>query len=243
VFSETIEKDLVISVEPQSGERLAKDSTVKLIVSKGPERFAVPSVSGQSVADATVAITAVNLEVSGTTSKFSSVVTKGMVIGTDPDTGTKLLKGSAVTLVISKGPQPIKVPSVKGLGAQAAIDKLQSAGFTTVTQVREFSSSVASGKIIKVSPRSGSKQLPEATITLTISDGPPPVIVPNVVGKTKKQAFSALEGVGLVPVIDTSNKCSKRIVNSAVLEQSAKAGSKLPEGSTVKLGIFYYCKK
>lgn len=243
LFSDTVEEGYLLSVSPDSGTKLAKGSTVSLVVSKGPEKFAVPSVSGMSVTDATVAVTELGLKIAQTEKKFSSVVTKGDVIGTDPDAGTKLLKGSSVTLIVSKGPQPIKLPSVKGLTLEAATEKLQSAGFSVVTQVRAFSSSVATGKVIKMSPRSGSKQLPEATITLTVSDGPPPVTVPNVVGKTKKTAFSLLEAAGLVPVIETSNKCTKGASNSAVLQQSAKAGSKIARGSTIKLGIFYYCKK
>lgn len=243
VFSDTIEDGYLVSAKPLSGEQLAKNSIVELVVSKGPEKFAVPSVSGKSVSDATVAITEAKLQIGETKSKFSSVVNKGDVIGTDPDAGTKLLKGTTVTLLVSKGPQPIKLPSVKGLTLEAATTKLQNAGFSVVTQVRAYSSSVDTGKVIKMSPRSGSKQLPEARITLTISDGPPPVTVPNVVGKTKKTAFSLLEAAGLVPNIDTSNKCSKGASNSAVLQQSAKGGTKIARGSTVNLGVFYYCKK
>ncbi len=243
VFSDTVAKDLVISAEPESGVELSKGTVVDLVVSKGPERFAVPSVSGKSIDEATAAIAAQNLDISGTDRKFSSVVAKNRVIGTNPEAGTKLLKGESVRLIVSRGPQPISVPNVKGLGVEAAVKRLQSAGFSVVRQVRDFSDTVPANKIIKLSPRPGSKQLPEAEITLTVSDGPPPVNVPNVVGKTKKSAFSALEALGLKPVIDSSNTCKKGASSSAVLEQSSKAGTQVPKGSTIKLGVFYYCKK
>lgn len=243
VFSETVDADVVISADPASGETVPRGSVIDLIVSKGPEKFAVPSVSGKTVSDATADIASNNLDVSGTEKRFSSVVAKDRVIETVPESGTKLLKGESVKLIVSKGPQPIEIPAVKGLTVGAAVERLQNAGFSVVRQVRDYSESVDADKVIKVSPKPGSKQLPETEITLTVSDGPPPVTVPNVVGKTKKSAFSTLEALGLKPLIDSSNTCKKGASSSAVLEQSSKSGAKVPKGSTIKLGVFYYCKK
>jgi hypothetical protein len=74
---------------------------VLLTVSKGPETFPVPKVTGMSVADATAAIQAAHLKVGTTTSQYSSSVTVGKVISTSPQAKTELAAGKTVDLVVS----------------------------------------------------------------------------------------------------------------------------------------------
>lgn len=66
----------------------------------------VPDVVGQTQANGTTAIQAVGLTVSAQTA-YSSVVAAGLIISQDPVGGTSVAAGSAVTIVVSLGDQPV----------------------------------------------------------------------------------------------------------------------------------------
>ena len=56
------------------------------------------------------------------------------MIGTDPAAGTSVPRGAAVTVIVSKGPDVVRVPSVGGLTVDAAVAKMQQNGLS-VTNV------------------------------------------------------------------------------------------------------------
>jgi tRNA A-37 threonylcarbamoyl transferase component Bud32 len=92
----------VLSSDPAGGAKVKKNGTVVLIVSKGPELFAVPDVTGMTVNAATKAIRAAHLKVGATSRQFGSVEL-GKVISTSPKSKTKIAPGTPVDLVVSKG--------------------------------------------------------------------------------------------------------------------------------------------
>ena len=57
-FSETAAKGIVLRIEPGAGTELSKDATVRVVVSKGQERYAVPSLVGTKAADLAKALDA-----------------------------------------------------------------------------------------------------------------------------------------------------------------------------------------
>jgi beta-lactam-binding protein with PASTA domain/tRNA A-37 threonylcarbamoyl transferase component Bud32 len=110
-----------------NGGTVLEGSTVTLTVSLGP----VPSVVGTSVDAATSALQGARLEVSGTREEeFSDEIESGDVIAIrgQPE-GRNWRPGDTVTLVVSKGPQPIPVPDVRGLTRDEAVSTLEAAGF------------------------------------------------------------------------------------------------------------------
>jgi hypothetical protein len=116
VFDAETKAGLVISTDPTGGASAKKKSTVVLTVSKGPEPFPVPDVSGKSVADATAAIQAAHLRVGETTSQYSSSVKVGAVISTSPKTGTQLTADQTVDLIVSGA------GVIKGLNSGRCVD-------------------------------------------------------------------------------------------------------------------------
>ena len=50
----------------------------------------------------------------------SKTVASGVVIGTEPPAETELQEGSSVTLLVSSGPAPVRVPDVTGETLEAA---------------------------------------------------------------------------------------------------------------------------
>ena len=60
-FSENVKAGLVVATDPAPLDRVTKDGTVTLFLSKGPERYLVPKLVGDTVAQATTALQALHL--------------------------------------------------------------------------------------------------------------------------------------------------------------------------------------
>ena len=106
VFSATVPDGEVISQDPAAGADASSGDTVNMVVSKGPqtEPGTVPNVVGMAQAAAETALTSVGYAVGNVTQDFDDTVPAGQVISQDPAAGTSLVTGSAVDLVVSKGP-------------------------------------------------------------------------------------------------------------------------------------------
>jgi serine/threonine-protein kinase len=64
----------------------------------------------------------------GATEDYSERVPAGSVISQDPPRGTLLQPGNTVAIVVSLGPPEFAMPSVVGMGREAAVDRLQGLG-------------------------------------------------------------------------------------------------------------------
>ena len=230
-FSETIPKDEVISSDPAPGARVREGGTVTLTVSKGPERVAVPSVVGKPVGQARKALIDAQLTVAPVRRAYSESVAKGSVISAQPRPGQQVRPHSPVTLVVSKGPAPIPVPSVVGKTLADARSILSTAGFRTTTS-SDYSDSVPAGSVIRQTPSSGTAPV-DSTVTLVVSKGPQLFPVPKVVGVNVEQATKTLEAAGFkVRVLDLPGG------PNTVLAQSPSGGTLEPHGTTITLSVF-----
>ena len=91
--SDTVPEGAVISQAPQAGVPVAKNSTVRLVVSSGPEEPEVPNVINQSEGEARAAIQGLGLGVD-VAEQSSSTIAAGNVIDQDPAPGTRVQPGS-----------------------------------------------------------------------------------------------------------------------------------------------------
>ncbi|MFJ3958552.1 Stk1 family PASTA domain-containing Ser/Thr kinase [Arthrobacter sp. NPDC090010] len=232
VFDDKIGRGLVVATQPPAGSVIRKFEGVQLLVSKGPQLFAVPTLTGQSLEAARNALSAANLAPGAVAQGFSDSVPSGQIISQDPGTGAQLRRGAAVNLVVSKGPQPIPVPSVLGLGQDEASQKIQALGLeASVAPDPVFSKDVPAGKVAAQKPGSGTL-IKGQTVTLTISKGPRMVQVPNVFGKSEKDAVQLLQDAGFTVKKDYTYG---RAIFGLVAGQD-KTGEQ-PEGSTVTITV------
>ncbi len=231
-FSETAEAGTIISTDPAAGDSAKVESTVTAVVSKGPERYDVPSVKGMSQAKAADAITSANLVVGTVTEEFDDRVDLGEVISTSPKIGATVKPGTPIDIVVSKGPQPVPVPNVEGLKLSAARTSLGDAGLKAdVTE--KFSNSVPDGVVIAVKPKEGAIVDSGSRVSLVVSKGPPPVEVPNLIDMDKQKAISTLESLGLrANVVQGAATPLDRVYS-----QDPPAGTSVPRGSTVTIRI------
>jgi serine/threonine-protein kinase len=157
---ENIAADIALGTDPPFGKRHPPESTIKLIVSDGPAPVPVPEVAGKSYDEAVQILKDKRL---GATRRddFSDTVAPGVVIGTEPAAGELAPRDSAVTVVVSKGPELVQVPNVVGMTVEAASQALRDAGLkpdvenyspggTVVAQAPTGGTTVKKGSTVRV---------------------------------------------------------------------------------------------
>ena len=231
-FSETIAKGLVLSSDPEPGASTSVNSAVTVVLSRGPERYAVPDVRGETLQAAQAALAEANLAVGVITEDWDAEIPDGSVVSTDPPIGDELKPGSLVNIVVSKGPKPVKLPNLAGVEAGEATDLLEAAGLV-VTTTEEFSNEYAAGLVVSSSPAKGERVPVGSTVALVVSKGPPPVEVPYLIDMPKEDAVILLQNLGLnVEINEPPFTPLDRVIS-----QDPAAGTLLPVGSTVTITI------
>jgi serine/threonine-protein kinase len=134
VASEDVAKGTVLGYHLEQGQteptRLPKQSEVALDVSSGPAPRTVPADLGDgSYEAAAAALQAVQL-VAQKVEVFDDTAPVGKVVGTDPGAGAAVPRDSTVKVKVSKGPDLVKVPVVRGLTMDQAIAAIEGAGLT-----------------------------------------------------------------------------------------------------------------
>lgn len=132
-YSETVAVGSVMGTDPATGASLKRDTPVTLVISKGRQPFTLVSKVGQPLAEARKEWEAAGLTVVVSGSEYSTDVAKDGIVSQAPETAT-LYKGDTVTVVVSKGPDLVQVPSVRGKSEADAKQTLEAAGFAVDIQ-------------------------------------------------------------------------------------------------------------
>ena len=225
----------VIGQSPEAGTKVDKGSTVTLQVSSGPGTAQVPLLTGLKQAEAIKALNRRGLQ-ADVTSQHSATVPKGEVIRTSPADGEVVPKGFHVNLVVSSGPQQVKVPDVTSLTTAAAHSQLHNAGLEFNDD--QVTSDQPKGTVIAQDPAGGTTVNKGSSVTLTISKGPDTAPVPNVSGQgqTPDQATSTLQGAGFkVQVKEIPTKDQTQ--DGKVIRQRPQPGTQLKKGRTVVIYV------
>ncbi|MDO9175378.1 MAG: PASTA domain-containing protein, partial [Actinomycetota bacterium] len=124
-----VEAGVVIRTEPPAGTMVQQGDEIVVVVSAAANEVSVPPVAGLSQADANATLTTAAYEFVVTVElEASPDVQAGVAIRTDPAAGELVEKGSPVTLFVSSGPEPVKVPPLEGLTEASARAKLLELG-------------------------------------------------------------------------------------------------------------------
>ncbi|MEU4352614.1 Stk1 family PASTA domain-containing Ser/Thr kinase [Streptomyces sp. NPDC023838] len=195
----------------------------------------VPAVIGQSESAAKKRLTDAGLSVKKVERRYSDTVKRGTVIQTDPETGARVRGNASVTVVVSSGPEMVKVPDVGGKPLDDAKKALADAGLTPGAVTEEFNEDTDQGSVISTDPAAGAPRRADTAVALVVSKGAP-VEVPGVVGDSVEDATSALKDEGLEVQIASEQVNSPQEAGS-IAAQSAAEGSRLAKGDTVTLTV------
>ena len=166
-ISEDVPIGAVIRTEPASGDKAKKNSTVRLFVSKGQERYLIPSdLVGKDPQEATEVLESLTLVVAKVEEVFDELIPAGKVVGTDPIGGTTVKRETPLTLFVSKGPTLVEVPNVVGMDVAIATTTLQASGFQ-VNTVNKLAVAILN-KVYSQNPAAGTKAPKGSVVTLEI---------------------------------------------------------------------------
>jgi serine/threonine-protein kinase len=228
-YDRRVPEGAVLDLHPRPGLELQRGSVVTLTPSLGPPLVAVPDVRGKSLKAAERLLEGSRLGIEVGKRQYHDRIPEGSVISQTP-LGGQLQEGEDVRVVVSRGHAPVRVPDVAGRKAEAAIATLEQAGFV-VTVRDEFSSKVASGRVIEVTPAAGTTQDFGSALTVTVSLGPERFPAPDFVGLSRDSARTRAESAGLGVTFLTVPGTN----GDQVISQLPTAGSIVRHGATITL--------
>ena len=169
------------------------------------------------------------------TPRFSETVEAGVVLGSDPDPGERVLKDGAVTLIVSLGPERYDVPTLEGMSEDQAQDAISQGKLAFSDSVEKFSDTVPAGQVMRSDPRAGTTVKPDTAVDLVISKGRRPIELADWTGEDAERATAALEKRKLVVEV-TGEEFSDSVAEGDVLSQNPTTGP-LFKGDTVEFVV------
>ena len=230
-FDEDIAKGRVISTDPSAGDSIAPGGTVNLVVSKGAERYTIPSLLKLTPEAAVNLLAKSPLTVGEITEVFNASIPKGFVISSNPAQGAKVKRDTVVDLVVSKGIETFNLASFVGTNGEQALNELTAAGFN-VTTTYAFDEKAMPGEVISQQPAAGAPLPKGAAVEIFVSKGSAFVYIPNVMRYTQDRAVALLEDLGLKVVVKKVTKSAKLVIGI-----DPKVNAKVKRGSTVTLTV------
>lgn len=222
---------VVVSQDPEWGTLLRKGEKVNITVSREMKMPGVVGMSREAAEEKLREIGVTVIEISNKPVEDEDDV--GKVLSQSPSPGQLINPRTSVRLEVGVEVKKVAVPDVVGMLRDDAERSLKNAGFQ-VTVTEEASSEVDVGRVIRQSPLANQKVPEGSTVTIVVSTGPARVAVPNLVGRTKEDAESILNSLGLVP--DVSYVVDPVHVGK-VVDQDPPAGTKVEEGSRVDIVV------
>jgi serine/threonine-protein kinase len=103
--SDDFAEGTVLSQDPTSGFEVRGKTVVKIVLSQGPSHVTVPVVTQMSLAQAGRNLEAAGLEAGAVQEAYDEEVPAGYVAGTLPAAGARVVRGTAIDIVLSLGPE------------------------------------------------------------------------------------------------------------------------------------------
>ncbi|RQP12764.1 MAG: Stk1 family PASTA domain-containing Ser/Thr kinase [Microbacteriaceae bacterium] len=237
---------LVMETDPALGTSIRKGTPVTLIVSKGPQPTTIGQLAGLALADADALISQAGLLRGETPDRVFSDQPMDVVLSAtvtvdgspvDVSQGSDaLFQGQTVELRVSAG----VLPAIGGTSVDEARGALTEAGLVVEAEVqRNFSETVAKDAVIGIVDQGELR--PGDSVILNVSDGPPPVDVPDIVGINWIAAKKKLAEAGLK--YDYWNNNSRligetdMIAGIAIVQQIDPPSGQVPKGSTIRVRL------
>jgi eukaryotic-like serine/threonine-protein kinase len=229
--NERYKKGIVFKQDPSAGSKVDKGGPVTIFVSTGPPKVKVPDVKGQQWTQAET-----NLVNAGLKPVRHNVPgnTAGQVTATDPAAGESVPKGSTVRVNVMTGPAPATVPNVVGQTLSDALTTLRNDGFNPNPSY--VNSDAPQNQVISQNPTPGTSSTKGTTVNLKVSNGPPQVTIPSVVGESAQQAVADLQSAGF-QVNQQFVSVSEPSEDGIVQSQNPDGGTTATKNSTVTIEI------
>jgi len=146
----------IIAQNPEAGDVRKAFSTVRVMLSAGPERLEMPDLRGYGLRQARLEMTHFNVDTIHEHVIHHTEYAEGEVIAHSPGPGELVVPDAAVSMIVSKGKERprYRMPDVIGLTideSRGLLEEFQSQFDITVSDRREFGPGIVIGQV----PESG----------------------------------------------------------------------------------------
>jgi len=234
--STSVPANHVVRQEPAAGAQVAKGETILLDVSSGMPSVGLKDFTGYTVEDAQKDLGIEKFRVK-VVRKFDPSP-KDHVISQTPASGSTVREGSTVTLVVSNGPAPIKMPTLVGLTLEKANALAASSGFS-INVTQKVPSTNVPANVIESQDVNAGTSIPtdrSITVNVVVSTGAGEAAVPNVLNADLVTAQDQLQTAGFKVDVQYAVKLSSSD-NGTIIDETPAAGSQAEKGSSVRVWL------
>ena len=216
---------------------IAFGGTMLVLNLTNPKEVEMPNIVGLTKDEAQQRIEGAKLKFEVASEEYNKDVEENHVISQDPtyvEGYNKVKEGSTVKVVLSKGTEKTKVPKVVGMSQEDAVTAIEDAKLKAEI-VEEASKKVQEGYVISQETDANTEVDAGETVKIHVSTGVEKATVPGVVGKSQDEAKKALQDLGFVVTVTTTEDSSKD--NGVVLKQSLEEGKSVEKGSAITITV------
>ena len=230
-----VERNTVAAQDPRPNTQAPEGSTVTINVSTGPGEATVPTVAGLPTDEAEAQLSDAGFKTRDER-QYSNRVERGRVIGTQPEAGSVVERGTTVVLVVSRGVEQVAVPDVVGDSEDEARSELEDAGLRAGDVTEQENADEEPGTVLEQAPAPGGEVDRGSAVNLVVAAPPPEVEVPDVLELSEDEATSQLENAGFQ--VDVNDQTvTDPADDGLVQDQAPDPGEERPEGSTIRITV------
>lgn len=213
------------------------DQVIVPLIVHSRETVVMPNVIGMPQEQAVKILEQYKLRVHDIQHQYDSVYAAGRVVLQSPYPGATVRQGRRVYLVVSRGEETVRIPSVLGMSLRDAQIALLREGLQIGRVQVTPCTPITSSGIIDQSPPAGALVRTGTPIHLTLcQDTAQIVTVPDLIRRSQQEAQELLEQAQL-QLGEVILQYDGTFVPGTVLRQEPAAGSRVPPGTTVRLWV------
>ena len=213
-------------------------ATSAALNASSPKSVQIPNLIGKTEEEAKAELEKLKLEYVKQSEDYNTEYEAGQIYEQSPKymANYTVKEKSTITVKVSKGTEKVKVPKVAGMTYDEAVDELEANKLKT-EKIEETSKEIKEGIVISQEVDANTEANAGDTIKIHVSIGTgiAQVVMPNVVGKTEKDATATLEGKNLKVNVEYNIDATSD--DGIVKEQSVKSGENIDEGTEITLKV------
>ncbi len=169
---------------------------------------------------------------------FHSEYEQNSIISQVPSGNRMIRKTRPIEVIVSKGPESLKVPDLSGMSLRKAQVELENNNIKIGELTREYHENVSKDYIIEQIPEPETEIPVTDKIDLIVSRGPRPdmITMPELMGMEKEEALERLIEYNL-EAGEITEKDSFRYKNNQIAAQQYDVNEEIPKGSEVDLVV------
>lgn len=198
----------------------------------------VPELVGSDIKNANEEIKNTGLKLIVIAEQFHDDFEKDIIISQDPVAGQNVKEGREIKVILSKGQEEVRVPSVLGSNINDATLRIENEGLKVGNIQEIYDDKYSPGVIISQQPEMGKIVNRASEVNLIISKGKQPnrVAMPDLKGMTLEAAKKKTEELGLI-IKDVKKITSNEMFSDQIISQDISAGVMVEEGSEINITI------